>query len=79
MTVFLGGTDNGLYSWVTVTGTATLAAMSALRAGAGKIAVATPATIAPGIALRLAEARVIAMAECLIRECGRPHHVGHAG
>jgi hydroxyethylthiazole kinase-like uncharacterized protein yjeF len=44
-------------------GTATLAAMSALRAGAGKIAVATPAGIAPGIALRVAEARVIAMAE----------------
>jgi len=44
-------------------GTATLAALSALRAGAGKIAVATPAGIASGIALRLAEARVIAMAE----------------
>ena len=44
-------------------GTAMLAATSALRAGAGKIAVAAVADIAPGIALRLAEARVIAMAE----------------
>jgi hydroxyethylthiazole kinase-like uncharacterized protein yjeF len=44
-------------------GTATLAAISALRAGAGKIAVATVASIAPGIALRLPEARVIAMTE----------------
>ena len=44
-------------------GTAMLAAMSALRAGAGKIAVATPTGIAPGIALRVAEARVLAMAE----------------
>jgi len=44
-------------------GTAMLAATSALRAGAGKIAVATLADIAPGIALLLAEARVIAMAE----------------
>lgn len=44
-------------------GTATLAAIAALRAGAGKIAVATPAGIAPGIALRLAEARVVALAE----------------
>ena len=44
-------------------GAAALAATSALRAGAGKIAVATVAAIAPGIALRLAEARVIAMAE----------------
>jgi len=44
-------------------GAATLAATAALRAGAGKLAVATVAGIAPGIALRLAEARVIAMAE----------------
>jgi hydroxyethylthiazole kinase-like uncharacterized protein yjeF len=44
-------------------GTAMLAAISALRAGAGKLILATPAGIAPGIALRLAEARVIAMAE----------------
>jgi len=44
-------------------GAATLAATAALRAGAGKIAVATVADIAAGIALRLAEARVIAMAE----------------
>ncbi len=44
-------------------GAAALAATSALRAGAGKTAVATVAAIAPGIALRLPEARVIAMAE----------------
>lgn len=44
-------------------GTAMLAAVSALRAGAGKIAVATPERIALGLSLRLAEARVIAMAE----------------
>ena len=44
-------------------GAASLAAISALRAGAGKLAVATVAGIAPGIALGLAEARVIALAE----------------
>jgi len=44
-------------------GTAALAAVSALRAGAGKIAVATVTAIAAGIALRLPEARVMAMAE----------------
>jgi len=44
-------------------GTATLAAISALRAGAGKIAVATLESIALGLSLRLPEARVIAMAE----------------
>jgi len=44
-------------------GTATLAAISALRAGAGKIAVAAVAEIAPGVAFRLAEARVLALDE----------------
>jgi len=48
---------------VEMPGTATLAAISALRAGAGKIAVATLESIAPGISLRLAEARVIALQE----------------
>jgi ADP-dependent NAD(P)H-hydrate dehydratase len=48
---------------VEMPGTATLAAISALRAGAGKIAVATLESIAPGISLRLAEARVIALPE----------------
>jgi ADP-dependent NAD(P)H-hydrate dehydratase len=44
-------------------GAARLAAISALRAGAGKLAVATVAGIAAGLALRLDEARVIAMPE----------------
>jgi ADP-dependent NAD(P)H-hydrate dehydratase len=44
-------------------GAALLAATSALRAGAGKIAVATVASVAPGLALRLAEARVLALPE----------------
>ena len=44
-------------------GAACLAATSALRAGAGKMAVATVAGIAPGVALLLAEARVLALRE----------------
>ena len=44
-------------------GTAVLAAISALRAGAGKIAVAAIGSVAPGIALRIPEARVLALAE----------------
>jgi len=44
-------------------GAACLAATSALRAGAGKMAVATVAGIAPGVALLLAEARVLALAQ----------------
>ncbi len=44
-------------------GAATLAAISALRAGAGKIAVAAISSVAPGIALRIPEARVLALAE----------------
>ena len=44
-------------------GAAMLAAKAALRAGAGKLAVATAASIAGGLALALAEARVIALAE----------------
>jgi ADP-dependent NAD(P)H-hydrate dehydratase len=50
-------------------GAALLAATSALRAGAGKLAVATVASIAPGLALGLAEARVVAIAES---EAGGP-------
>ena len=42
-------------------GTATLAATAALRAGAGKVAVATAASVAAGIALGLPEARVIGL------------------
>ena len=44
-------------------GAATLAARAALRAGAGKLAVATAASVAGGMALALAEARVIALPE----------------
>ena len=44
-------------------GAACLAATAALRAGAGKMAVATVAGIAPGVALLLAEARVLALAQ----------------
>jgi len=44
-------------------GAALLAARAALRAGAGKLAVATAASVADGVALALAEARVIALPE----------------
>jgi len=44
-------------------GAALLAAQAALRAGAGKLAVATGASVARGLALALAEARVIALPE----------------
>ena len=44
-------------------GAATLAATAALRAGAGKLAVATASSIAAGVALWLAEARVLALPE----------------
>ena len=44
-------------------GAAWLAAIAALRAGAGKLVVATAASVAPGLALRLPEARVIALPE----------------
>ncbi len=44
-------------------GAAWLAAVSALRAGAGKLQVATAASVAPGLALRLPEARVVALPE----------------
>ncbi|MEO5843430.1 MAG: NAD(P)H-hydrate dehydratase [Caldimonas sp.] len=50
-------------------GAAMLAATSALRAGAGKLMVATGASIAPGTALALAEARVVALPET---EAGGP-------
>ncbi len=42
-------------------GAALLAARAALRAGAGKLCMAVPADIAPGIALRMDEARVLAL------------------
>jgi ADP-dependent NAD(P)H-hydrate dehydratase len=44
-------------------GAALLAARAALRAGAGKLAVAAGASVASGLALALAEARVIALPE----------------
>ena len=44
-------------------GAAWLAAVAALRAGAGKLVIATAASVAPGLALRMPEARVVALAE----------------
>ena len=44
-------------------GAALLAATAALRAGAGKLVVATGASVAAGLALALPEARVVALAE----------------
>lgn len=44
-------------------GAAVLAGTAALRAGAGKLMVATPASAAPAVALALTEARVIALPE----------------
>ena len=44
-------------------GAAWLAAVSGLRAGAGKLIVATAASVAAGLALKLPEARVIALGE----------------
>lgn len=44
-------------------GAAVLAATAALRAGAGKLVIATPASAAPGVTLAMPEARVIALPE----------------
>lgn len=46
-----------------IPGAAALAAMAALRAGAGKLVVATAASVAPWLAQALPEARVIALPE----------------
>jgi hydroxyethylthiazole kinase-like uncharacterized protein yjeF len=46
-------------------GAALLAATAALRAGAGKLTLATAASVAPHLAVALPEARVIALAETL--------------
>jgi hydroxyethylthiazole kinase-like uncharacterized protein yjeF len=46
-----------------IPGAALLAGTAALRAGAGKLALAVPACIAPGLALAMPEARVIALPE----------------
>src|SRR3954471_4147761 len=48
-------------------GTAILAATAALRAGAGKLRIATVASIAPHVGIAVPEARVVALAET---ECG---------
>jgi len=42
-------------------GAVMLAAVAALRAGAGKLTVAVPATVAPGLAIAIPEARVIGL------------------
>src|SRR5215217_9000840 len=44
-------------------GTAILAATAALRAGAGKLRIATVASIAPHVGIAVPEARVVALAE----------------
>ena len=46
-------------------GAAVLAALAAMRVGAGKLVVCTPASIAPSLAAQLPEARVIALATAL--------------
>ncbi|WP_298925545.1 NAD(P)H-hydrate dehydratase [uncultured Ramlibacter sp.] len=46
-----------------IAGAVLLAAMAALRVGAGKLAIATPASVAPHIAVAMPEARVIALPE----------------
>lgn len=46
-----------------IPGAALLAATAALRAGAGKLSIATARSIAPGLALAMPEARVIALDE----------------
>lgn len=46
-----------------IIGAAVLAATSALRAGAGKVAIATPASIAQSIGIAVAESRVFALPE----------------
>lgn len=46
-------------------GAALLAARAALRVGAGKVAVATAASVAPGLALAVPELRVVGVAETL--------------
>lgn len=46
-----------------IPGAALLAATAALRAGAGKLVIATAASVAPGMALCMPEARVVALPE----------------
>jgi len=56
-------------------GAALLAAHSALRAGCGKLTLATAASVAPGLALALPEARVLALPET----AGGGVHLGGLG
>ncbi len=62
-----GKTDRGLALIVggtrEIPGAVVLAATAALRAGAGRVTVATPASVAPWVALAVPEARVIALEE----------------
>lgn len=46
-----------------IPGAAILAATAALRAGAGKLLIAAPASVAPGLALAVPESRVVALPE----------------
>ena len=46
-----------------IVGAALLSATAALRAGAGKLTIATAASVAPGLALLIPEARVVALPE----------------
>ena len=46
-----------------IVGAALLSAIAALRAGAGKLTIATAASVAPGLALLIPEARVVALPE----------------
>ena len=54
-----------------VPGAALLAAMAALRTGAGKVRVATVASAAPGIALQMPELLVVPLAESRDGNCAR--------
>lgn len=54
-----------------VPGAALLCAMAALRSGAGKVRIATAASVAPGIALQIPEALVVPLAENRTGDCAR--------
>lgn len=54
-----------------VPGSAILAAMAALRSGAGKVRIATAASVAPAMALQMVEAFLIPLAEAEDGSCAR--------
>lgn len=54
-----------------VPGAAILCAMAALRSGAGKVQVATVASVAPGVALQMPEVLVVPLAENRAGDCAR--------